>query len=143
MPVTDDSVCTCLAIRQAARQITQLYDTEMAEAGLRITQYALLVRLSKRGPLTVQELAEALVMDRSTLGHNLRPLERDGLVAIAVDGEDRRVRRLHLTAAGKEKVKEAQAAWKRAQQRFNSRYGEDDVAQLRQLLRRAVDAASP
>jgi DNA-binding MarR family transcriptional regulator len=143
MSMTPESLCNCLAIRQAARQITQLYDAEMAETGLRTTQYSVLARLARVGPMTQQELAEALVMDRSTLGHNLRPLERDGFVAIAVDREDRRARRLELTPAGKEKVKSAQAAWKRAQERFDSRYGETEAAQLRQLLRRAVDAATP
>lgn len=143
MPMTPESLCNCLAIRQAARQITQLYDTEMAETGLRATQYSVLARLARGGPMTQQELAEALVMDRSTLGHNLRPLERDGFVAIAIDREDRRARRLELTPAGKEKVKSAQVAWKRAQERFDSRYGEAEAAQLRQLLHRAVDAASP
>ena len=136
-------VCNCLAIRQAARQITQLYDAELAETGLRSTQYSVLARLARTGPMTQQELAEALVMDRSTLGHNLRPLEREGLVAIAIDREDRRARRLEITPTGKEKVKSAHAAWKRAQERFDSRYGETESAQLRQLLRRAVDAASP
>lgn len=137
----EDVVCNCLAVRQAARQITQLYDTELASAGLRATQYTVLARLSRLGPSTVQSLADALVMDRSTLGHNLQPLQRAGLVTMAPDPADRRARRLELTPLGKTTLASARAAWARAQRRFNERYGEAEAADLRRLLRRAVEAA--
>ena len=137
-----ESLCNCLAIRQAARQITQLYDAELAGCGLRVTQYSVLSILDRVGPSSVQDLAAALVMDRSTLGHNLRPLEREGMIRLAVDARDRRARRLELTAAGKTKLEESRPHWHRAQKRFESSYGAADAEQLRSSLRRVVDSAS-
>jgi DNA-binding MarR family transcriptional regulator len=140
--ISSESPCNCLAIRQAARQITQLYDAELDASGLRVTQYSVLSILDRVGPSSVQDLAAALVMDRSTLGHNLRPLEREGLIRLAVDSNDRRTRRLVLTAQGKAKLEEARPHWQRAQKRFEASYGAADAKQLRSSLRRAVDSAS-
>ncbi len=139
---SDDVLCNCLAVRQAARQITQFYDAELAETGLRVTQYTVLARLARLGPSTLQGLADVLVMDRSTLGHNLQPLMRAGYVTMGTDPTDRRVRRLELTALGKTTLASARASWKRAQQRFHQRFGEAEAAAMRATLRRAVDAAT-
>lgn len=135
-------ICNCLAMRQAARQITQLYDVELAPVGLRITQYSVLAFLGRLGPSKLQDLADALVMDRSTLGHNLRPLERDGLVRLAVDENDRRTRRLELSPAGKAKLEEARPHWRAAQKRFEGSYGATAAKELRTTMRRVVESAS-
>src|SRR5580692_12041944 len=74
--------CTCLAVRQAARHVTQFYDRHLAPVGLRTTQFSILARLRRRGAMTINALAEEMVMDRTTLGRNILPLERDGLVAV-------------------------------------------------------------
>ena len=99
--------CTCLAVRQAARHITQFYDQHLAPAGLRTTQFSILAKLKRLGPMTINTLADEMVMDRTTLGRNILPLERDGLISIApgrsgppqqgaaIDGRRRR------TAAGR------------------------------------------
>jgi DNA-binding MarR family transcriptional regulator len=137
-----ESPCNCLTIRQAARQITQLYDTALAASGLRITQYSVLSVLDRLGPSSQQALAGELVMDRSTLGHSLRPLERERLVKLAVDPDDRRARRLELTARGRTKLAEAKASWRRAQERFESRFGVADAKELRRLLHLVVDSAA-
>ena len=141
-PMNTESPCNCLAIRQAARQVTQLYDTELSACGLRVTQYSVLSILDRVGPSSVQDLAAALVMDRSTLGHNLRPLEREGLIRLAVDSNDRRTRRLDLTPQGKAKLEESRPHWQRAQQRFEASYGAPDAKQLRTSLRRVVESAA-
>src|SRR5262245_3449900 len=93
-------VCNCLALREAARHVSQLYDRCLAPSGLRATQYSILARLRHAGPLTVNALAASLVMDRTALGRAVRPLERDGLVAVTIGGRDRRRRELRLTDAG-------------------------------------------
>lgn len=134
-----ETVCNCLAVRQAARQITQLYDDELAGTGLRATQYPVLSRLSRIQPATMQELADALAMDRTTLAHNLKPLEREGWVSIGVRGDDRRVRRLQLTATGAEKLNSARSSWKKAQKRFEKAFGESEAGELRRLLNRVVE----
>ena len=69
--------CNCLAIRQAARHVSQFYDQLFAPVGLRATQFAILYRLRRDGPMTINALASELVMDRTTLGRNIQPLDRD------------------------------------------------------------------
>src|SRR5579862_8244154 len=90
--------CNCLAIRQAARHVTQFYDQLFSPVGLRATQFAILSRLKRDGPMTINALAAALVMDRTTLGRNILPLQRDGLIEVVSSQADRRRRELRLTA---------------------------------------------
>ncbi len=130
-------LCNNLAIRQAARQIGQLYDRHMAAAGLRGGQYSLLVRLEREGPLAINELARRLVMDRTTMGRALRPLQREGLVVIG-PGPDGRTRALHLTPKGRKRLAEAKPHWLRAQAEFEAAYGRDAAAALRRDLARVV-----
>src|SRR3954471_5937577 len=101
--------CTCFAVRRAARHLSQSYDRFLAPTGLRTTQFSLLRVLHRTGPRSIQALAAELGMDRTTLGRNLRPLERDGLVSIGVDPADRRGRALAITPAGLARVEQAQA----------------------------------
>jgi len=88
--------CNCLAIRQASRHVTQFYDQLLAPSGLRTTQFAILSRLQRGGPMTINELAAALVMDRTTLGRNILPLEREGLIEIGAGASDRRRREVYF-----------------------------------------------
>ena len=74
--------CNCLALRQAARHVTQFYDQCLAPSGLRTTQFSILAKLKRLGPMTINALARELVMDRTTLGRTMLPLERDGLITI-------------------------------------------------------------
>src|SRR2546422_7417219 len=74
--------CNCLALRQAARHVSQFYDQYLASTGLRTTQFSILAKLKGLGPMTINTLARELVMDRTTLGRTMLPLERDGLIAI-------------------------------------------------------------
>src|ERR1700674_476689 len=89
--------CNCTALRKASRRISQLYDTALAPSGLKTTQRAILAQISRSEPTTVGALAEALVMDSGALAHTLKPLERDRVVSINVDAEDRRNRVTKLT----------------------------------------------
>src|SRR5258708_24214400 len=109
----DNSICSATALRKASRRLTMLYDAALAPAGLTVTQYSLLTELVRRGENapTVTELAEAMVMDRSGLGHTLGPLERDGLIALAVDSRDARARNVVLTVRGQALHKHATAFW--------------------------------
>src|SRR5207253_1239800 len=75
-------VCNCLALRQAARHVTQFYDQCLAPTGLRTTQFSILAKLKRLGPMTINALARELVMDRTTLGRTMLPLQRDGLIRI-------------------------------------------------------------
>jgi DNA-binding MarR family transcriptional regulator len=131
----DQSPCTATAMRKAARRLAQLYDLAIAPTGVRSTQFAILAEIATRGDApTMAELARGLVMDRSALGHNLRPLERDGLVTWSEGSEDRRRRHVSLTPAGKARFREAARAWKRAQSRFDEVFGARESEALRKTL---------
>src|SRR6516225_8484980 len=96
--------CTCLAVRQAARHVTQFYDQFLATAGLRTTQFSILGKLRRLGPISINALAAEMVMDRTTLGRNMLPLEREGLIEIVPGRTDRRSKELVLTEAGKARL---------------------------------------
>jgi DNA-binding MarR family transcriptional regulator len=128
------SLCNCTALRKATRRVSQLYDSALEPCGLRTTQRAILNHIVRAGTPPLGELAEALVMDRGALTHNLKPLERDGLVEISVDPDDRRNRLVALTAAGRAKLAESEPLWKRAQQRFEAGFGAAKSASLRKAL---------
>jgi DNA-binding MarR family transcriptional regulator len=127
--------CTCLAVRQAARHVTQFYDRHLAESGLRTTQFSILAKLRRHGPMTINVLAEQMVMDRTTLGRNILPLERDGLISIAPGRADRRSKELRLTDAGLERLRTGSEGWKKAQREFGAAFGVERAAGLRALLR--------
>src|SRR4029077_19449592 len=115
--------CTCLAVRQAARHITQFYDQHLAAAGLRTTQFSILAKLMRLGPMTINALADELVMDRTTLGRNILPLEREGLITLRQGAADRRSKELDLTDAGVARLRQAIKAWTVAQTRFEQVFG--------------------
>jgi DNA-binding MarR family transcriptional regulator len=128
------SLCNCTALRKASRRVSQLYDSALEPCGLRTTQRAILNHIARAGTPPLGELAEALVMDRGALTHNLKPLERDRLVEISVDPDDRRNRRVALTTAGRAKLAESEPLWKRAQAGFETAFGATKSASLRQAL---------
>jgi len=105
-------------------------------AGLTVTQYGLMTEILRRGPNspTVTELADAMVMDRSGLGHTLRPLERDGYLALVQDKADGRQRSVVLTPLGRRLHGKATALWEKAQQRFVEVVGRDERVNLQAKL---------
>jgi DNA-binding MarR family transcriptional regulator len=136
--VTSPEECNCFAVRAAARHVTQFYDQVLAPAGLRVTQFSILSNLKRLGPLTINALARETVMDRTTLGRNILPLERDGLIRIESTASDRRAKELHLTKAGEKRLQEALKGWSEAQARFETTFGPRRAAGLRTMLRAVV-----
>ena len=136
MDATERDRCNATTIRKASRRMSQLYDNALEPSGLRATQFAMLTELEGRvsTPPTMSELAEALIMDRSALGHALRPLERERLISLKKSGEDSRRRYVVITARGRAKWREASNLWRRAQERFESIYGEEHAKKLRAAL---------
>jgi DNA-binding MarR family transcriptional regulator len=133
-------VCNCLALRQAARHVSQFYDQFLAEAGLRTSQFSILAKLRRLGPLSINALAKQMVMDRTTLGRAMLPLERDGLIAIVRGRADRRSKELQLTEAGLARLREAAKGWAKAQAQFETVFGGQRASELRALLH-AVSAS--
>jgi DNA-binding MarR family transcriptional regulator len=130
--------CNCFAVRSAARHVTQFYDQSLAPIGLRGTQFSILARLKRMGPLTINMLAEDMAMDRTTLGRNILPLERDGLIRIEAAASDRRAKELRLTEAGETRLQAAFQIWSQAQARFEATFGATRAAELRATLRAVV-----
>jgi DNA-binding MarR family transcriptional regulator len=126
--------CNCFYLRKASRHLTQIYDTILAPSGIRSTQYMILAVLNERGGLSVNELAEVMVMDRTTMGKNLRPLVRDGLIAANVSDLDRRSRTVSLTKKGSKVLEDAYPLWKIAHSNFQKKHGRQFSADLRGRL---------
>ncbi len=131
---TNPAACNCLALRQATRHVTQFYDRFISPLGLRATQYSILARLARKGAMTINALAAELVMDRTTLGRNIRPLQRDGLIGVAPGNADRRSKELKLTRAGVARFQAAQKGWTEAQAEFERTFGVKRAKALRALL---------
>ena len=126
--------CTCLAVRKAARHITQFYDQYLAPVGLRTTQFSILAKLKRLGPMTINALASELVMDRTTLGRNILPLQREGLIVVVKGSADRRSKELQLSDKGLERLRKAVKGWTRAQMEFESAFGAERTLELRGFL---------
>jgi DNA-binding MarR family transcriptional regulator len=129
-----ETICNGTALRKATRRVSQLYDAVLAPCGLRSTQRSILIHIARAGTPTMGDLAAALVLDRSALAHNLKPLERDGFVAVVVDPEDKRSRLVTLTDRGTAKLEESQRLWRQAQHRFETTFGPEQASALRQSL---------
>ena len=130
--------CNCFAVRSAARHVSQYYDRYLAATGLRTTQFSILAKLKRLGPLTINDLARQMVMDRTTLGRNVKPLERDGLIRIEPAQSDGRARELRLSKTGEKQLEAAFEAWSRAQAGFERTFGPRHAAELRRVLRDVV-----
>ena len=107
---------------------------------LRATQFSLLSEIDRLGPVAINPLADAIIMDRATLGHNLVPLEARGFIRIEVDEDDRRSRKISLTPAGRNVLARANKLWRKAQDRFEDMIGVQEAAILRRTLRRVASA---
>jgi DNA-binding MarR family transcriptional regulator len=127
-------LCNCFAVRQASRYLTKLYERHLAGAELTSAQFSILVGLDEAGQMTMNELAKAMVMDRTTLLRAIKPLQRDELVVSRPSADD--VRRLvfSLSAAGVRRLKKALALWSDAQQELESVIGSGEAARLRREL---------
>ncbi|CAN5206866.1 MarR family winged helix-turn-helix transcriptional regulator [soil metagenome] len=132
--VPPEGRCNNTALRKATRRVSQLYDALLAPSGLKVTQRAMMNQIVRSGAPTVSELAAALVLDRSALAHNLKPLERDGLVTITVDPNDKRSRLVKLTKLGEARLEASKELWETAQRRFESAFGARKANELRQAL---------
>jgi DNA-binding MarR family transcriptional regulator len=131
------SACTCGSLRKASRRISQFYDSALAPVGIKSTQFSILAEVERGtldGPLTMCELATAMVMDRSTLGHNLRPLEREDLLSLQLTPLDRRKRHVTLTKKGKSTLQRARRLWRTAEGHFERIFGKRHAAELRAVL---------
>lgn len=125
--LSDCPSCVNFNIRKAMRAVSQHYDKVMAPSGLRGTQFTILTVLSRLGNLTITELADYLIMDRTTLTRNLKPLEKEGYLKVLPGLEDKRSRRIELTNSGKKAQKTAVPYWHEAQIEMVEFMGKKDI----------------
>jgi DNA-binding MarR family transcriptional regulator len=104
--------CLCLHVQRAARMLARKFDEALRPFDLTSGQFSLLVSLNRPEPPTIGNVAALLAMDRTTLTANLKPLERRGLLKVAVDKDDKRSRRLLITASGRALLRKAYPIWK-------------------------------
>ena len=121
--------CTCFNLRKATRNLTQYYDTALQPVGLRSTQFSLLANIAADEGVSISLLAEKMIMDRTTLTRNLRPLEKSEYVVMG-HGVDRRMRTIALTAKGQAKLEEALPYWQEAQAFIVDHLGADRTERL-------------
>jgi DNA-binding MarR family transcriptional regulator len=125
--------CYNTALRGAARLITARYDAAIGDIGIGSAQFTLLKTLAAHEPLALTELGVRLRLDRSTIGRNVRVLEKSGLLKLG-DGSDGRETAVTLTAQGHAVLAAAAPLWERAQRDLERRLGKDGAASLRALL---------
>jgi DNA-binding MarR family transcriptional regulator len=118
--------------------LTPLDNAALALSGLKTTQRAILAQIARFETTTVGSLAEALVMDAGALAHTLKPLERDRLVSIDVDPDDRRNRLIALTSRGRTRLSESDLHWENAQRAFETALGRLESDALREAMRSLV-----
>ncbi len=133
--------CTCFRVRRLARAVSRLYDQNLAIAGIKTTQYSLLAQLANR-PSSMTMLAQYAGLERTTLTRNLQPILMAGWAAI-VPARDARKKTITLTPAGREKLREAGVAWRRAQLQLQQTLGDDTVASFNDELDRMVKQITP
>ncbi len=132
--------CACFNLRKATRAVTQMFDSALQPLSLRATQFTILAAVAQEEPIQITELAQKLVMDRTTLSRDLGPLEKQRWVRIE-PGDDRRTRVVELTIHGRRLLEQALPAWKRTQEKVVSGLGPGDFEVLLKRLSATVSIA--
>jgi len=130
--------CICQRIQRAGRAVGRIFDDAFRPLDITNWQFSLLVQLNRPVPLTIGELAERLASDRSTVTANLKPLERRKLLQIFQDKDDRRVRRVALTATGQALIDEALPLWQKTNDKMIGRVKGISPATLHSTLENLI-----
>ena len=128
------SPCHCTRLRTATRKVASLYDEALEPVGINIAQFALLRTVARHGALSLTELGRQLGLDRSTMGRNVRVVEKAGLVAIG-KGEDQREAVVTVTEQGQAVVRKAEPLWEKSQAELTQRLGPERMQLLDELWR--------
>lgn len=138
------SACTCLSLRKATRVITHHFDEILKPSGLLITQFTVLAAVARAREGTINELAEILIMDRTTLTRNLKPLVREGWLQVKI-GRDQRTRIVSLTTQGEAALERALPLWQKAQEEVVEVLGDQrwsgflaQLAEVTRLMRQRI-----
>jgi DNA-binding MarR family transcriptional regulator len=138
--LTGTGLCVCFQLRKASRAVTQLYDAAFQACGIRSTQFALLVAIAKKEPITVTNLGELMVIDPTTLSRSLGKLEHAGHVKVA-SGRDRRQRWVRLSAKGRRVMEKSVPHWRKVQAAVVSRLSHPDWSQIQKSIQNIKEVA--
>jgi DNA-binding MarR family transcriptional regulator len=127
--------CLCLHVQRAARMLARRFDEALRPFDLTSGQFSLLTSLNRPEPPTIGSVATLLAMDRTTLTANLKPLERRGLLKVAIDKQDKRSRRLMISSDGRKLLNKAYPVWKAAHVEVEFLIANGSADQLRNALR--------
>ena len=135
--IAAQSPCMCGNLRRAGRLITNVYDTYFQPAGIKVTQYTLLLAIQRIGPVTMQRLADEVILERTTCTRNLKILENNRFIRFQ-QGQDKRKKYIVLTQKGTDKLQEALPLWEKAQNFIFHQVGEAESLQLLDELVRVI-----
>ena len=126
-------LCICTRLRRATREVSKRYDAALAAAGMNVAQFSLLRAIERAGETSIGELAQETQLDASTLGRNVRVLERAGFIILG-PGADKRTRLIRLAPFGHARLAEAARLWRDAQQDMERKLGSDGRNELFAML---------
>lgn len=125
--------CYCVLLRSAARKVTAVYDAALEPVGLSVAQYSLLRTVERAQPVSLTELGRRTELDRSTIGRNVKLLQRRGFVRVK-PGNDQREATVVLAEAGQAALRDGLELWNAAQSKIETSMGPQFVGQLRSFL---------
>jgi len=132
--------CACFNTRKAARALTQLYDAALRPSALRATQFAILVAVAKTQPVSIGDLGEVTVIDRTTLTRSLRLMQRQRLLSVG-PWAARRQRFVRLTRKGWRRLGRGLPLWRKIQGAFVEELGPRQWGFLQRELERVAGVA--
>jgi len=130
-----ERVCVAGGVRKLNRMVSAIYDSALAGAGLKTSQFSVLVAVENRGKARPAELIKMLQMDESTLSRNVERMCARGWLRLE-QNEDRRSHLIEVTDKGRVLIRKCLPAWQQAQDEVSQRIGADTVAALRSALRK-------
>jgi DNA-binding MarR family transcriptional regulator len=135
-----DLPCACATARQAARVLTQLYDSRLRSTHIEAPQFALMMTLQQQGPCGPVDLGRRYALDKTTVSRNLKLLEHKGWIALSA-ATDKRKREFILTAAGRKRLTAATAQWKKAQNQLRAAMSPEQWDEMFRVFRAVTQTA--
>jgi len=129
-------------LKHAQLQLAELTGPALAPYGIDGRELAVLNALVDQDPLSQQEVARRLGIDRTTMVALIDGLEDKGLVERHPHPDDRRKNVVELTAGGRDTRSRATQASEDAERRFLAPLGEGDVKRLKETLHLLISAAT-
>jgi DNA-binding MarR family transcriptional regulator len=130
-----EGVCLGGCVRKLNRMVSAIYDGALANAGLKTSQFSVLVSVANRKQARPAELIKHLQLDESTLSRNVERMCARGWLRLVQDA-DRRSHLIELTDKGQALIRKCLPAWQKAQAEVSRRLGRGTITELRSALRK-------